>query len=156
MRVRTSLLGLFVVVMLGALGCASEMVDASADALGADSEALARSADCSLVRCALPECASGQRLSYRGGCCPVCVGAPSRCATVLCAAVACPEGHELVTSPGDCCGHCVPERPTQECRSDEDCPQYACIRCPCPVSECRAGQCVTWTPDESTCGGNEY
>jgi hypothetical protein len=151
MSVRTWMAGWFVVVSLGVAGCASETVDASPDAVGVDSEALARSADCSLVRCALPECGPGQQLSYRGGCCPVCVGAPSRCAAVLCPAIACAEGEQLVTTPGDCCGRCAPARPVQQCDSDLDCPQYACITCPCPVSECRGNRCVTSTPDASTC-----
>lgn len=132
-------------------GCAAEVVDTSE--LGASSEALSQRVDCELVRCPLPLCADGQRLSYRGGCCPVCVGQPSRCATVLCATVECPEGQHRVTSPGDCCGHCVPAHAVQDCQTDLDCPQYACITCPCPVSECRGGQCVTSTPDASTCGG---
>jgi hypothetical protein len=112
-------------------------------------------ADCSLVRCALPLCAEGQRLSYAGNaCCPQCVdNGPrrARCATVLCAAVVCAEGEELVTSPGDCCGHCAPAHHVAECATDSDCPQYYCIACPCPVSECRGHSCVTWTPDRSTC-----
>jgi hypothetical protein len=148
MRVSAGM-GLFVVVALGASACASA-VDTSED--GIDSEAFALSSDCTAVLCALPECSSNQQLSYRGGCCPQCVGAPSRCATVLCAAVMCPEGQQLVTSPGDCCGHCVPAHAVKDCASDADCPQYYCIQCPCPVSECRGGQCVTSTPDESTCG----
>jgi hypothetical protein len=109
-------------------------------------------ADCELVRCAVPECADGQHLSYQGRCCPTCVGAPSRCATVLCLAVACEEGEILVTSPGDCCGHCVKAPAAQECRTDDDCPQIACFACPCPVATCQGRQCVTRTPDESTCG----
>jgi len=131
-------------------GCGAEVIDTSASAVS--SEALSQSGSCDLVRCPMPLCADGQHLSYRGGCCPVCVGQPSRCATVLCAAVACPEGQQLVTSPGDCCGHCVTARPVQECQSDLDCPQYACITCPCPVSECVGRHCTTTTPDASTCG----
>lgn len=146
--------GLFLVVcVLAGAGCA-EVIDTSD--VGADSEALGRSVDCALVLCALPDCAENQQLSYRGGCCPICVGTPSRCDTVLCAAVACPEGEELVTTPGDCCGHCVPQHPVQECLTDDDCPQYYCIQCPCPVSECRGTQCVTSTPDASTCPTDVY
>lgn len=139
-------------VAFGLAGCVAEGIDASPEGVSA-AELSANSGDCDLVRCPMPLCAEGQRLSYRGGCCPVCVGQPSRCATVLCAAVACDEGEELVTSPGDCCGHCVPSHPVQECQTDDDCPVYYCITCPCPVSECRGGSCVTSTPDASTCGG---
>lgn len=131
------------VVGLGLSGCAA------GPEVGSSSEDLR--VDCSLVRCALPLCAEGQHLVYGGGCCPRCVGAPSRCATVLCAAVACDEGEELVTSPGDCCGHCAPAHAVAECTTDSDCPQYYCIACPCPVSECSGRTCVTWTPDASTC-----
>lgn len=135
-------------------GCAADVVDTTET--GVDSEALRRNGDCDLVRCPLPLCADGQHLSYRGGCCPVCVGAPSRCATVLCAAVVCGEDEQLVTSPGQCCPHCSPRPPVAECSSDLDCPQYSCIQCPCPVSECRGHQCVTSTPDASTCGGDTF
>jgi hypothetical protein len=108
-------------------------------------------ADCSLVRCLLPLCADGQHLVNRGGCCPQCVGQPSRCATVLCAAVACAEGEQLVTTPGDCCGHCQPTPPVAECTTDQDCPVFNCFACPCPVSFCQGNQCMTSTPDASTC-----
>jgi hypothetical protein len=118
---------------------------------GADSEALAKSSVCTYALCARPDCSEHQQISYRGGCCPVCVGAPSRCATVLCAAIACADGEQLVTSPGDCCGHCVPAHAVQECTTDDDCPVYDCIACPCPTSQCRGGQCYTTTPDASTC-----
>lgn len=111
--------------------------------------------DCSYVKCAMPVCAEGQHLKLQGGCCPVCVGPESRCADVMCAAVACDEGEQLVTSPGKCCGQCKPAPAVQECSSDDDCPVYTCIQCPCPVSECRGKQCVTETPDASTCGGLE-
>lgn len=137
-----------VMMALVAAGCSAEAIE-----IGGASEDLRGGADCDLVRCPMPLCAEGQHLSYRGGCCPTCVGRTDRCATVLCAAVECPEGQQRVSSPGDCCGHCVPERGIQECRTDDDCPIYYCIQCPCPVSECRGAQCVTWTPDASTCGG---
>jgi hypothetical protein len=123
------------------------------DGIEGASETLSpNSPDCALVRCALPLCAEGQHLSYRGGCCPQCVGRPSRCEAVLCPLVLCADGYEYTTSPGDCCGRCTPSHAAQECRSDADCPQYYCIACPCPVSECRGHQCVTSTPDASTCG----
>jgi len=111
--------------------------------------------DCSFVKCAMPLCAEGQHLKYQGGCCPVCVGPEknSKCAAVLCAAVECGEDEILVTSPGQCCGQCKPAPQVKECSSDADCPVYYCIQCPCPYSECQGGQCVTQTPDESTCGG---
>lgn len=112
--------------------------------------------DCSYVKCALPLCAEGQHLRTQGGCCPVCVGPEKndRCAAVLCPAVACAEGEILVTSPGNCCGECRPAPATKECSTDADCPQIYCFACPCPVSECRGNQCVTETPDASTCGGS--
>ncbi|MBK8691887.1 MAG: hypothetical protein IPN17_06175 [Deltaproteobacteria bacterium] len=53
---------------------------------------------CQYVKCAYPLCAEGQNLVIpQGQCCPVCRGpSPSdRCATVLCAAVACGEGRRL-------------------------------------------------------------
>jgi len=111
--------------------------------------------DCSYVKCAMPLCAKGQHLNYQGGCCPVCVGpdTTSHCADVLCAAVECPEGEIRVSSPGNCCGQCVPAPPVKECATDSDCPVYYCITCPCPYSECRGNQCITETPDSSTCGG---
>ena len=109
--------------------------------------------DCSLVRCAMPLCAIGQVLVNRDGCCPECVGRPSRCATVLCAAIACPDGQQRVATPGDCCGHCQPMPAVAECNTTADCPVYACFACPCPVSECRGHQCFTTTADASTCGG---
>ena len=140
--------GVFVAALVA--GCSADVIDTSE--VGADLEALAASADCSLVRCALPECGDGQQLSYRGGCCPVCVGAPSRCADVLCPAVECPEGQQRITSPGSCCGRCVPARPVATCETDADCPDYQCFACPCPVSSCRGRECVTSTPDASTCG----
>jgi hypothetical protein len=108
--------------------------------------------DCAAVLCALPECTDGQELVTRGGCCPTCAGRPSRCATVLCAAVACAEGEQLVTTPGDCCGHCVKTPKVAECTTNDDCPVYYCIQCPCPYSECVGRKCVTRTPDASTCG----
>jgi len=109
--------------------------------------------ECAYVKCAIPLCGEGQRLSYQGGCCPRCVGAPSKCATVLCAAIACAEDEQLVTSPGDCCGHCQKAPKVAECNTDLDCPQIYCIQCPCPVSKCVGQKCYTSTPDESTCGG---
>jgi hypothetical protein len=124
-----------------------------ADAASSQSEAVSARTDCSLVRCALPVCAEGQRLANVGGsCCPTCVGPEPRCAAVLCAAVVCPEGSQLVTSPGDCCGRCAPIPPAAECVTDSDCPQLQCLRCPCPVSSCQGRSCVTRTPAESTCG----
>lgn len=110
--------------------------------------------DCSYVKCAVPVCAEGQRLvQNQGQCCPTCVGQPSRCAFVLCAAVACPDGQQLVTTPGQCCGTCRPAHAAPECKTDLDCPAFACIACPCPQSTCDGRQCRTWTPDESTCVG---
>jgi hypothetical protein len=151
---RQGLAGLFVLVCALAVGCV-DAIDASSSAdVGADSEALRRSQDCALVLCALPDCGEHQQVSLRGGCCPVCVGTANRCIDVLCPRIACAEGETLVTTPGDCCGHCVPEPRAQECQTDLDCPQYYCITCPCPTSECRGGQCFTTTPDESTCGGS--
>jgi hypothetical protein len=110
--------------------------------------------DCAAVLCALPDCAPNQHLATHGGCCPICVGGSSRCATVMCAAVVCPEGEQLVTSNGDCCGHCAKAPAVKECTTADDCPQYYCIQCPCPVSECVGRKCVTHTPDISTCGGS--
>ncbi len=144
-----------VMVALGVAGCASEnddpetAISSSVDELGK-----ADKIDCSYVKCAMPLCAQGQHLTYQGGCCPVCVGAPSRCATVLCAAVTCGEGEIAVTPSGQCCPRCVKAPQVKECQTDLDCPQYACFACPCPVSSCRGNKCVTSTPDASTCGGN--
>ncbi len=144
--------GVFVAFLaMGLSGCALEGADVgeSADDLRVD---------CSLVRCALPLCAEGQHLvQSNGDCCPRCVGPTQartdRCAAVLCAAVECADGEVAVTPRGQCCPQCRPLGPVAECASELDCPQYYCIACPCPVSECSHGQCVTWTPDESTCGG---
>jgi hypothetical protein len=118
----------------------------------------ALSPSCDLVKCALPLCTESQHLEYRGSCCPQCVDnkpTSAKCATVLCLAVACPEGEQLVTSPGDCCGHCQKAKPVAECTTDSDCPQYYCIQCPCPYSQCIGRKCVTKTPDASTCGGTQ-
>lgn len=130
-------------------GCAVNAQDDGPSAAKSDEAKI----DCSYVKCAIPLCADGQRLSFQGGCCPRCVGAPSKCATVLCAAVACGEGEVLATSPGDCCGHCVPAPKVATCNTDADCPQLYCIACPCPVTTCVGNKCQTTTPDESTCGG---
>lgn len=107
--------------------------------------------DCSYVKCAMPLCAEGQHLGYQGGCCPVCLGPEPKCAAVLCAQVACADDEELVTPPGKCCGQCKKAAPVKECASDLDCPQLQCFACPCPTTECRGNQCVTETPDASTC-----
>jgi hypothetical protein len=115
-------------------------------------------ADCSLVRCAEPLCGPNQHLAYQGDCCPTCVGptSSSSCATVLCAPVVCPEGEVLVfKNKNDCCGTCAKQPAVKECTTDADCPQYYCITCPCPYSECQGTRCVTRTPDESTCGGTQ-
>lgn len=142
------------VLSLTVTGCQSSEDPAPEVATSVDELGKADKLDCSAVRCALPLCADGQQLSYQGGCCPVCVGAPSRCATVLCAAVTCGVGQVAVTPPGQCCPRCVNAPAVRDCRTDADCPQYYCIQCPCPYSECRGSQCVTQTPDVSTCGGS--
>ena len=140
------------VAVAGLAGCAGEQEPLEQSEIGELGKA--DKLDCSLVRCALPLCAQGQHLSYQGGCCPVCVGPDSRCAAVLCAAVECPAGQERVFSNGQCCGKCVAKHAVKQCSSDADCPQYYCIQCPCPYSECRGGSCVTQTPDASTCGNS--
>lgn len=141
--------GLIGVVVAFSVGCAAPTVEDEVTA----SAASATKIDCSFVKCAMPVCADGQRLAQnQGTCCPTCVGKPSRCAAVLCAAVVCPEGEQLVFSNGDCCGRCAAKPAAKECRTSDDCPQLQCFACPCPVSECRGGQCVTSTPDASTCG----
>lgn len=137
-------------VAMMSMGCAATAVSSPDEGSTAVDEG-ALNPICAAVKCAYPECAMGQHIVNQG-CCPVCVGRPSRCAAVMCAAVACPEGQHLVTTPGDCCGHCAPAPAVKECATDAECPVYSCIRCPCPVSECRGGKCVTSTPDESTCG----
>jgi hypothetical protein len=109
--------------------------------------------DCSYVKCAFPVCADGQHVvQTQGTCCPTCVGKPSRCAAVMCAAVMCNDGEQLVTTPGNCCGTCRPVGHAPECKTDLDCPAFACITCPCPQSTCDGQHCRTWTPDGSTCG----
>ncbi len=142
--------GVFAVVLTG-FGCAAsaEVVDEP----GASTESAARR-DCSTVRCAQPLCSDTQHLE-QNTCCPVCVdngNSGAKCATIMCAAVACAEGEQRVTSPGDCCGHCVKTPTVAECIADLDCPSYACIACPCPTSECIGRKCVTKTADASTCG----
>lgn len=145
MTIRFAPFALTLSLLLSALGCAADP--------GTGTSSSAARVDCSLVRCAEPLCAEGQRLTYpRGSCCGVCVDMPSSCATVLCAAVECAEGEERVFRGNDCCGRCQASRPVRECGTDLDCPQYQCIACPCPVSECRGNRCVTWTPDASSCG----
>jgi hypothetical protein len=110
--------------------------------------------DCDLVKCPMPLCVQGQHLAYQGSCCPTCVGGqPSRCADVLCPALACAIGYELVTNNGECCGRCMPSHPVAECTVDADCPQFYCFACPCPYSTCQGRQCVTQTPSADTCAG---
>ena len=135
---------------VSAAGCAAT---AAEDEGSAATNEGAQKIDCSYVKCAMPLCADGQHLvQSQGSCCPTCVGRPSKCATVLCAAVECAEGEQRVYSNGDCCGHCVKTPAVKECKTDLDCPQIYCIACPCPVSTCRGGSCVSTTPADSTCG----
>ncbi len=141
------------IVVVSLLGVLVVACSATPDE-GSESSTEALSPACDAVKCAMPLCAQGQHLAYQGSCCPTCAGPTSRCAGIMCKMVACPEGQALATSNGDCCGHCVPVKAVPACNTDLDCPQIMCIRCPCPVSTCRGKQCVTTTPDESTCGGN--
>lgn len=139
--------GLVSGLALALVGCVAEPpVDESTDSVQ-----MGAKLDCSYVKCAMPLCAQGQHLTYQGGCCPVCVGPEPKCEAVLCAQVACDEGEELVTAPGKCCGQCKKAAPVKECASDLDCPALQCFACPCPTTECRGNQCVTETPDPSTC-----
>lgn len=148
MSVLRALLG--VLVAVSSVACAATTAE---DEGAATTNEGAQKIDCSYVKCAAPECADGQHLSQsQGTCCPTCVGRPSRCATVLCAAVECADGEQRVYSNGDCCGRCVKTPAVKECRTDLDCPQIYCFACPCPVSTCQGGKCVSHTPDESTCG----
>jgi hypothetical protein len=132
-------LGLFVV------GCAAEP-----GVVGSEAELRQ---DCSLVRCPMPLCAQGQHLVYGGSCCPHCEGpqSASRCADVACPMMLCAIGEELVSAPGQCCPSCRPAHHVAECATTADCPVFECFACPCPTSECRGHQCVTQTPDASTC-----
>ena len=113
-------------------------------------------ARCETVRCPMPLCAEGQHLTYQGSCCATCVGGgqPDHCAETLCPAIACAEGEMRVDNQGQCCPRCQPRPNPVECTTDSDCPQIYCFACPCPTSECQGRQCVTRTPDSSTCGGS--
>ncbi len=142
----------FLAVFVG-LGACAPVDDGSSAAVG---ELSGRPA-CQFVRCVYPLCAPDQHLVVPiGQCCPVCRGPVTndRCATVLCAAVVCGEGKVLVRHGNDCCGRCVTAPSPVECNIDDDCPQYVCVRCPCPVSSCQGRRCVTQTPSETTCGGS--
>ena len=148
-RLGRHILSVLAVVALAITGCSP-----AADVADEPSSQGAQ-IDCTVVRCGLPQCVEGQHLLQRGNeCCPTCVGTPSRCATILCLAVECPEGEIRVhRGVNDCCGHCVRAPRVAECNDDADCPQYACFACPCPTSSCQGHQCVTSTPPASTCGG---
>lgn len=142
-------------VLFVGLGCEGEQgqpVSGGEAAVEAGEVSSEAKIDCSMVKCAMPLCGPRQHLSKQG-CCPVCVGPEDRCAAVMCAAVACGEGEQLVFKGNDCCGRCEPVPAAAECTTDLDCPQYACFACPCPVAECVGRKCVTTTPDASTCGG---
>lgn len=141
--------GMALVVAM-ATGCAAASVDSSDEGSHAAAEG-ALHQDCSIVKCAQPLCATGQHLSYQGGCCPVCVGPEPKCADVMCPMVMCAIGMQAVTPKGQCCPKCMPAAPVPECTTDMDCPVYQCIACPCPVSECVGRTCRTSTPDASTC-----
>jgi hypothetical protein len=148
-----SIARMFVAVCLAVtsvgMGCAASTEEQASVA----TEAEALRVDCAAVMCADPNCGEGQHLAYQGSCCPTCVGRPDRCATVMCLTVECPEGEQRVYNGGDCCGRCMPTPPVKECSTDLDCPQYYCIACPCPISECVGNKCVTRTPSATTCGG---
>ncbi|KAJ6564188.1 hypothetical protein B0H19DRAFT_1140511 [Mycena capillaripes] len=78
--------------------------------------AVPKKVDCSLVRCAAPECPLGQRAQIKpGACCATCVP----CGIVNCPLIAC--AGDSIIKPGECCPTCVPP---------PDCSAVQCLACP--------------------------